>query len=573
MPETNLKSYIIISIEDRKIEKIKITMKKTLSLLILLFSLLSFAQEKEYGQAFNLFNIQKYEESLVIVDKLLNKEFGELSKELEIRSLRMRFYSYYRLKNYEKAYGFAISYLEIVKNSTNLFSDEYKKIAIDEVEKFIAEMKSKIPSEQTIASNATTDNSDKQIAETKSASDNKTVTLTVSGTGKTLEEAKLNALRSAIEQAFGAFVSSKTEILNDKLVKDEIVSVSNGNIQKYDLVSQLEIPNKGYAVTLNATVSIEKLTSFAESKGVTVEFKGGMYGLKLKLQRLNEQAEMNAVLNLTSTCFDILNKSLEFELIVSEPKLTKYNKEESNIDFEVKTKVNNNFQQFNKYFIENIRNMSLTKNEVEDYKNINKNLYYLTIDGEKFALRSKESFKLLVNFFISSQLLTNSFKIYSNESVIKFGLDDIYGNFLGRKYISHEPLRDNPQNIFLNVFYTEYRLYSGNKLFLFYLAPFIKLFAGKMSITKDELLYNIYNSDYNPGDDNDSLIAGDGLWLQSPGLDESARNLVYYTNANTPILKFSRRFKNSEIEKINQFNIDKIDVYEFVKNRNLYMSH
>ena len=86
-------------------------MKKTLSLLILLISLLSFGQEKEYGQAFNLFNTQKYEESLVIVDKLLNKEFGELSKELEIRSLRMRFYSYYRLKNYEKAYGFAISYL------------------------------------------------------------------------------------------------------------------------------------------------------------------------------------------------------------------------------------------------------------------------------------------------------------------------------------------------------------------------------------------------------------------------------------------------------------------------------
>ena len=47
------------------------------------------------------------------------------------------------------------------------------------------------------------------------AQDDKTVTLTVSGTGKTLEEAKKNALRSAIEQAFGAFISSKTEILND----------------------------------------------------------------------------------------------------------------------------------------------------------------------------------------------------------------------------------------------------------------------------------------------------------------------------------------------------------------------
>jgi hypothetical protein len=391
----------------------------------------------------------------------------------------------------------------------------------------------------------------------------KTVTLTVSGTGKTLEEARLNALRSAIEQAFGAFISSKTEILNDNLVKDEIVSVASGNVQKYDVVSQMEIPNNGYAITLNATVSIEKLTTFAESKGVVVEFKGGIYGLKLKLQRLNEQAEISAIKNLTSTCFEILNKSLDFELIVSEPKLTKYNKEESYIDFEIKTKINNNFQQFNKYFIENIRNMSLNKTEVEDYKNINKDLYNLIIDGEKFHLRSIESFKLLVNFFISSQILANSFKIYSNESIIKFRYMDIY-NF---NKISKS---ENPQNIFLNAFYTE--VLNGYRLQECYLAPFIKLFEEKMSITKNELLYNIYNLDYNTRDDDNGLYAGDYLSLGSPNYNKGANNLVYYTNANAPILKFSRIFKNSEIERINQFNIDKIDVYEFVKNRNLYMS-
>ena len=36
----------------------------------------------------------------------------------------------------------------------------------------------------------------------------KTVTLVVNGQGKTPDEAKQNALRSAIEQAFGAFISS-----------------------------------------------------------------------------------------------------------------------------------------------------------------------------------------------------------------------------------------------------------------------------------------------------------------------------------------------------------------------------
>lgn len=75
------------------------------------------------------------------------------------------------------------------------------------------------------------------------AQDDKTVTLVVNGHGKTQDEARQNALRSAIEQAFGAFISSKTEILNDKLIKDEIVSVTNGNIQNYEVINEVQIPN------------------------------------------------------------------------------------------------------------------------------------------------------------------------------------------------------------------------------------------------------------------------------------------------------------------------------------------
>lgn len=79
------------------------------------------------------------------------------------------------------------------------------------------------------------------------AQDDKTVTLTVAGQGKTQDEAKQKALRSAIEQAFGTFISSKTEILNDNLVKDEIVSIANGNIQKFEIISEVQIPSGYYA--------------------------------------------------------------------------------------------------------------------------------------------------------------------------------------------------------------------------------------------------------------------------------------------------------------------------------------
>jgi len=127
------------------------------------------------------------------------------------------------------------------------------------------------------------------------AQDDKTVTLTVSGQGKTQDEAKQVVLRSAIEQAFGTFISSNTTILNDNLVKDEIVSVSSGNIQKYDLLNTSTLPDGTSAVTLSAVVSVSKLISFSEAKGAVIEFKGGLFTINVKQQILNEQAEVKAI--------------------------------------------------------------------------------------------------------------------------------------------------------------------------------------------------------------------------------------------------------------------------------------
>ena len=149
--------------------------------------------------------------------------------------------------------------------------------------------------------------------------DDKTVTLVVSGQGKTQDEAKQNALRSAIEQAFGTFISSKTEILNDNLVKDEIVSINNGNIQKFDIISEVQIPDGGYATTLKATVSVTKLTSFVENKGVIVEFKGGLFAENIKLQNLYEKNELKTVDNILNVFTSLLNQAFEIKLKSNNP--------------------------------------------------------------------------------------------------------------------------------------------------------------------------------------------------------------------------------------------------------------
>ena len=52
------------------------------------------------------------------------------------------------------------------------------------------------------------------------------IAVTTTGVGSTKEIATKNALRNALESSFGAFISSKTEIVNDEIVNDEITSIS-----------------------------------------------------------------------------------------------------------------------------------------------------------------------------------------------------------------------------------------------------------------------------------------------------------------------------------------------------------
>ena len=140
------------------------------------------------------------------------------------------------------------------------------------------------------------------------------VTLTVIGTGENEEKATLQALRSAIEQTFGAFVSANTTILNDEIVQDEIVSISTGNVTKYEKNAVVTLPNGHVSVSLNATIAINKLMSYAQSKGAKAEFAGSTYATNVKLLRLKIQSIEKACEILVQQLEHISQEMFDFEL-------------------------------------------------------------------------------------------------------------------------------------------------------------------------------------------------------------------------------------------------------------------
>jgi hypothetical protein len=188
----------------------------------------------------------------------------------------------------------------------------------------------------------------------------KTVSITVSGSGKTQDDAKQSALRSAIEQAFGAFISSKTEILNDQVVADQITSVANGNIQSFDILNESQLPNGSWGVTLKALVSVSKLTSFVEAKGIAIEIKGGMFALNIKQQLLNEQGEIKAVSEMVGLLHEPMQISFDYVIKSSEPKSLDAESKNWEIPLVVTATTNKNIDFCANYCIKTLTALSLS---------------------------------------------------------------------------------------------------------------------------------------------------------------------------------------------------------------------
>lgn len=140
---------------------------------------------------------------------------------------------------------------------------------------------------------------------------NDEVTLVVSATASTEEEAIKTALKSAIEQTYGTFVSANTTLLNDKLVKDEIVTISSGNIKEYNKIESYKNTNGQISVVLKATVCISKLVTYAKSKGASTEFAGASFAMNTKKLELNKQADKGASTKFAGTSFAMNMKMLE----------------------------------------------------------------------------------------------------------------------------------------------------------------------------------------------------------------------------------------------------------------------
>jgi hypothetical protein len=133
-------------------------------------------------------------------------------------------------------------------------------------------------------------------------------------------------------------------------------------------------------VTLKAIVSVDKLTKFVQSKGVTIQIKGGLFAMNIKQQILNEQAEIKAISSLVGLLHEPMQQSFDYVLKSSEPKALDAESKNWEIPIVVTATANKNMDFCANYFIKTISSLSLSPEEVTTYKNLNKPVFIVNIN-------------------------------------------------------------------------------------------------------------------------------------------------------------------------------------------------
>lgn len=279
------------------------------------------------------------------------------------------------------------------------------------------------------------------------AQDNSTVTLIVSGQGKSEDEAKQIALRSAIEQAFGTFISSETVINNDSFVSDNITSLSQGSVLNFEVLSSNRFPDNSISLTMKAVVSITEMQKLTQSQGHSATIAGGLFGMNLKLLKLQSEAEARVIDDMSKKSLLILQESIDFNLEI-EPPIKSDLREELQaglyegsyedywkntriincdnmyrIRFTVECRPNSNLDVFIDYFINTLNSIKMSDSEIDFARKSGTKFFELKHyngSGESFYLRNKRSVDLIAALFQASTLNLVNYDIISNDDILKF---------------------------------------------------------------------------------------------------------------------------------------------------------
>lgn len=133
----------------------------------------------------------------------------------------------------------------------------------------------------------------------------------VLGEGRTPDEARNNGFRIAVEQAVGSIIAAESEVNNNRLSRDEIISYASGYVTKYEIVKQ-EPGGLGVKTDMKVWIKRSVIANRLLNESKTV---GDIEGAKAAVQLTTLQYERSQGDRLVQTVVnDFYRRAFVFEM-------------------------------------------------------------------------------------------------------------------------------------------------------------------------------------------------------------------------------------------------------------------
>jgi hypothetical protein len=115
--------------------------------------------------------------------------------------------------------------------------------------------------------------------------------ITVTGLGENPQAAEKQAITDAVRQAVGSFIDANTLVQNEEVVRDRILSVSNGFVKEYKVTAPPKKRDDGlYEITIEATVETNKVVqALKENNLISGEVSGQNIWAEASTKAMNTQ--------------------------------------------------------------------------------------------------------------------------------------------------------------------------------------------------------------------------------------------------------------------------------------------
>jgi len=218
----------------------------------------------------------------------------------------------------------------------------------------------------------------------------------VTGMGINADKALQNAIRNAVEQVVGTYVSSDTMVKDSQLIKDEILSFSGGYVKESKIIST-DKDDDLVKIKLEALVVATKLKRKIQALNITVKDIDGDSLFGEAVSKINANVKASALLN------KIMSKYPQsaYDMTIGKPEIASTNNESNQVNISVPIMVKwdkaylNELKTILSYIAEsNIKYADQVKYYVETHKNNKK------YNGICFVTKNSSSRAILDDCYI-----------------------------------------------------------------------------------------------------------------------------------------------------------------------------